>query len=153
MKVTATDRPIARHFALPPIVRRIAHTARVGAFALAACSVAWAADDTKIIFPSGASGATAPAAHGTAAGANLFTLIVAVLLAAVGGWVFWRNRRGPMLARGTQSLTLEETRSLGNRQYLVVASYEGQKFLLGVCPGRIDLLSPLVKSEEGHSAR
>ena len=40
-------------------------------------------------------------------------------------------------------LTIDETRSLGSRQYLVVASYQDKKFLLGVCPGRIDLLSAL----------
>jgi flagellar protein FliO/FliZ len=38
---------------------------------------------------------------------------------------------------------IDETKSLGSRQYLVVASYEGRKLLLGVCPGRIDLLTPL----------
>jgi flagellar protein FliO/FliZ len=32
---------------------------------------------------------------------------------------------------------------LGNRQFLVVAEYEGRKMLLGVCPGRIELLSEL----------
>jgi flagellar protein FliO/FliZ len=36
-----------------------------------------------------------------------------------------------------------ESRSLGNRQYLVVADYGKQKFLIGVCAGRISLLSPL----------
>ena len=48
-----------------------------------------------------------------------------------------------MLGREARKLTVAETRSLGNRQYLVVADYEGRKFLLGVCPGRIDLLSSL----------
>ena len=47
-----------------------------------------------------------------------------------------------------RSLAVEETRSLGNRQYLVVASYEGKKFLLGVCPGRINLLSALPQDED-----
>jgi flagellar protein FliO/FliZ len=42
-----------------------------------------------------------------------------------------------------RALAVDETRSLGNRQYLVVASYEGKKFLLGVCPGRIEMLSAL----------
>jgi flagellar protein FliO/FliZ len=46
------------------------------------------------------------------------------------------------------SLKIEETKPLGNRQFLVVASYEGQKFLLGVVPGRVDFLSAL-KAEEG----
>jgi flagellar protein FliO/FliZ len=43
----------------------------------------------------------------------------------------------------TRKLAIAETKSLGNRQYLVVASYEDKKFLLSVCPGRIELLTPL----------
>jgi flagellar protein FliO/FliZ len=55
----------------------------------------------------------------------------------------YRNRRGVPTARDMRALAIDETRSLGNKQYLVVASYEGKKFLIGVCPGRIDMLSPL----------
>jgi flagellar protein FliO/FliZ len=36
-----------------------------------------------------------------------------------------------------------ESRPLGSRQYLVVADYDGRKFLLGVCPGSIEMLTPL----------
>jgi flagellar protein FliO/FliZ len=101
-----------------------------------------AADDNKIIFPSGAPHAAAPST--SAGGAvSTMTLVLALALAAVGGWMVWRNRRGPGAARESRNLAVEETRSLGNRQYLVVASYEGKKFLLGVCPGRIDMLAPL----------
>jgi len=46
-------------------------------------------------------------------------------------------------AKGSRKLAVMETRMLGNRQFLVVAEYEGRKMLLGVCPGRIDLLSEL----------
>ena len=45
--------------------------------------------------------------------------------------------------RADRRLAIAETRSLGNRQYLVVAAYDGRKFLLGVCPGRIEMLAPL----------
>jgi len=47
------------------------------------------------------------------------------------------------MAKGTRKLNVEETRALGHRQYLVVAEYEGRRFLLGVCPGRIEYLSGL----------
>jgi flagellar protein FliO/FliZ len=70
-------------------------------------------------------------------------LVVALLLAGAGGWLFWRGRRVPGAAAAVRKLAITETKSLGNRQYLVVTSYEGKKFLLGVCPGRIDLLTPL----------
>jgi flagellar protein FliO/FliZ len=43
---------------------------------------------------------------------------------------------------------IEETRSLGNRQYLIVAAYEEKKLLLGVTPGRIKLLCDLPTDED-----
>jgi flagellar protein FliO/FliZ len=106
-------------------------------------SVAFAADDNKVIFPAG--NATATSASSVPAGGGLgnVTLVVGLVLAAVGGWFVWRGRLSAPLGRDTRQLALSETRSLGNRQYLVVATYEDKKFLLGVCPGRIDLLAPL----------
>ena len=70
-------------------------------------------------------------------------LLAALLLAGTGGWLFWRARTAPGGAALLRKLSIVETKSLGNRQYLVVAGYEDKKFLLGVCPGRIDLLTPL----------
>jgi flagellar protein FliO/FliZ len=49
--------------------------------------------------------------------------------------------------KANRKLNIEESRSLGHRQYLVVASYEGRKFLLGVCPGSIEYLSGLDSDE------
>jgi flagellar protein FliO/FliZ len=102
---------------------------------------AFAADDNTIIVP-GASRATSPA-NSAAPTLNSVSLILAVALAGVGGWLVLRNRRGKPIGRDQRLLAVDETRSLGNRQYLVVASYEGKKFLIGVCPGRIDMLAPL----------
>jgi flagellar protein FliO/FliZ len=70
-------------------------------------------------------------------------LFAAGLMAAAGGWLFWRGRTAPGGAAALRKLAIAETKSLGNRQFLVVATYEDRKFLLGVCPGRIDLLTPL----------
>jgi flagellar protein FliO/FliZ len=75
--------------------------------------------------------------------ANSLTLILGVALAGVGGWFVWRNRQRTAGATNLRALAIDETKSLGNRQYLVVASYEGKRFLLGVCPGRIDMLTSL----------
>ncbi len=123
-----------------------------GAIGLALASAAFAADDNKIIFPNGSGHAAEPASAGGGT-ANLITLVVALLIAAVGAWLFMRNRRTTGISREGRVLAIEETRSLGNRQYLVVASYEDKKFLLGVCPGRIDMLAPLhdLPSTEGSS--
>jgi flagellar protein FliO/FliZ len=78
---------------------------------------------------------------------------VVVLCGIAGAWLWWRLRRNSAGAavRGDRKLAIAETRPLGNRQYLVVADYEGRKFLLGVCPGRIDLLAPLGPGEGGAS--
>lgn len=46
-------------------------------------------------------------------------------------------------AKSERKLHIEEMRSLGGRQFLVVAEYEGQKMLLGVVPGRIEHLCVL----------
>jgi flagellar protein FliO/FliZ len=117
------------------------------ALALGLAAAAFAAEDDKVIFP-GASRSAAPA-QAAGGGLNSLTLGLGLALAGVGGWLVWRNRRGTPLGRETRALSVDETRSLGNRQYLVVASYEDKKFLIGVCPGRIDLLSPL----DGGAAR
>ena len=129
-------------------IRRQVAGATLALAALFFASAAFAADDNKIIFPGGASKDTTTVAPGGSL--NTVTLVVGVVLAGVGGWLVWRNRRGTPMGRDLQALAINETRSLGNRQYLVVASYEGKKFLLGVCPGSINMLTNLpAASAEG----
>ena len=111
----------------------------------------FAADDDKVIVP-GSSRTEAPA-QSTAGGLSSMSLYLGLGLAAVGGWMVWRNRRGTPVGRDSRLLAIDETRSLGNRQFLVVASYENKKFLIGVCPGRIDLLSPLDGSATKEKTR
>jgi flagellar protein FliO/FliZ len=71
--------------------------------------------------------------------------VMVVLAGAAGGWLLWRRLRGgaAVSGRGEHKLAIAETRSLGNRQYLVVAAYGERRYLLGVCPGKIDLISAL----------
>ncbi len=123
------------------------------AFALCLGSRVTAEDkpkDDKVIYPrtTTAQAATAESPGTNSSGSNTLLLIVAVGAAGAGGWLMWRQRRTPagVAGRDARKLAVSETRSLGNRQYLVVADYDGRKFLLGVCPGRIDLLSPLEES-------
>jgi flagellar protein FliO/FliZ len=114
------------------------HFLALKASALAAAS-SMAADAT---FLPGSVGAPASPVHADP-GMGSMTLVGAFLLAAVGGWLLLRGRKISLPRRAARKLEIDETRSLGSRQYLVVASYEGKKLLLGVCPGRIDLLTPL----------
>ncbi|MBL9215138.1 MAG: flagellar biosynthetic protein FliO [Opitutaceae bacterium] len=100
-----------------------------------------AADD--VIYPRGSPAATPAAAEERPARLNLAAGLLGLACAGAAGWLYWRNRRPGAAGRSERKLAIAETRSLGNRQHLVVAEYEGRKFLLGVCPGRIDLLTSL----------
>jgi flagellar protein FliO/FliZ len=108
-----------------------------------------AQDKDKVIYPRSAALADAPVSS-PSGGFNSGLLVLALGAAAAGGWLLWRQRRGTsgLAGREARKLAIAESRSLGNRQYLVVADYEGKKFLIGVCPGRIDLLSPLDGSSQ-----
>ena len=80
-----------------------------------------------------------------------YGVAILVLLGA-GAVVLWRGGSFGGLGgsvRGPRKLQIEETRMLGQRQYLLVAQYEGRRMLLGVCPGRIDYLCPLDWEESG----
>ena len=125
-------------------LRRAAWLRRLGVgLALMLVSGVRAADENEVIFPAaGKQSVNAPAAT-TGGTLHSMSLFLGLALAGAGGWMIWRNRRGQPVGRDMRALAINETRSLGNRQFLVVASYEDKKFLLGVCPGRIDLLSPL----------
>lgn len=78
------------------------------------------------------------------------SLYLGLMLALVGGGFFFL-RNGVAIfqpkLKGERKLNINETRMLGNRQFLVVAQYEDRKVLLGVCPGRIDYLCTLAGGE------
>ena len=125
---------------------------QVAALVLALLAVpARAAGDSQVIYPSGAPGAQA-VTRSPDFGQGLVTVVGVLALGGAGAWLLWRGRRLPFAARDVRKLAVEETRSLGSRQYLVVASYEGKKLLLGVCPGRIDLLTTLESRGAGEKA-
>lgn len=98
-----------------------------------------------IIYPKGSSEKPGASSDEKSSGSSRgYLLVVALVLAAAGAWILIQRRQGaPLVSRGPRKLQLEETRPLGNRQYLVVASYEGKKFLLGVTTGQIQMLTQL----------
>lgn len=71
------------------------------------------------------------------------------LLVAIGASVSFFFKRGklfrPMSKEG-QKLVVKETHVLGNKQFLVVVEYDGQKIMLGVGPGMINKLCYLNNS-------
>jgi flagellar protein FliO/FliZ len=101
------------------------------------------ADPGTLLIPRSPGSADKPSAPPVASGPTMILFVT--VAGAAGGWLLWRRWHGATApaARGEHRLSVSETRSLGNRQYLVVAAYGEKKFLLGVCPGRIDLLAPL----------
>ena len=69
-----------------------------------------------------------------------------VVLAVLGVGVFFALKRGGwrnVMKRSEGRLQVSETRMLGNRQFLMVVEYEESRLLVGVSPGRIELLTPL----------
>ena len=69
-----------------------------------------------------------------------------VSLAVLGGGVVLFLKRGGwrrVINRSEGRLQVRETRMLGNRQFLMVVEYEDSRLLVGVSPGRIELLTPL----------
>ncbi len=96
-----------------------------------------------VIYPQGSGPPRTEVVPTQPSGPRAWLLVVAFALAAGGGWILYRRRAADGLRGNGRSLQVEETRSLGNRQYLVIASCEGRRFLLGVTPGRIELVAPL----------
>lgn len=109
--------------------------------------------DGDVIYPRSATPSEAPAraSQGQTGGSNYLLVVLAAGAAATGGWMLWRQRRTPggLTGREARKLNIAESRSLGNRQYLVVADYDGRKFLLGVCPGSIQMLASLDEPPPG----
>lgn len=105
-----------------------------------------------VIYPQGSADrpSASPIDRDDSGGSKLF-LAGAFLLALGGGWLLLRRRGLPLsrVVRSERLIVVEETKSLGNRQYLVVAGCEGRRFLLGVTPGRIQLLTPLEDADTG----
>ncbi|HEY3757014.1 MAG TPA: flagellar biosynthetic protein FliO [Opitutaceae bacterium] len=118
-------------------------------------SAAGSLDNNTVLVPRADSAHAAPGATvGWSGGMITFFVLV---LGGAGAWMLWQRNRGGSagLSRGLgggHGLQVSETKSLGNRQFLIVASYGERKFLLGVCPGRIDLLAPLDPSAPAASA-
>jgi flagellar protein FliO/FliZ len=104
------------------------------------------ASDAPVTLLTPAAGSGSPALPSVPSGGSSLGLGLFIFACATAGaWLWWRARSHPAGSggRSERRLAIAETRSLGSRQYLVVAAYDGKKYLLGVCPGRIDLLTPL----------
>ena len=99
------------------------------------------AGDT-VLYPDGAKHGEAAAPRSSSAPTSGSWIFITLSgCAGAGFWLWLRKRRLPVPGRAC--IQIEDTRPLGNRQFLVVASCDGKRFLLGVAAGGIQLLSPL----------
>lgn len=140
-----------------PAQFRSLRSALAGLALLCACAGSGLAQEKAagdgMIYPRNAAPADAPAAPARPAESNRLLIMLAVAAAAAGGWLLWRQRQGGGSAAGAaRKLSIAESRPLGNRQHLLVVDYDGRKFLLGVCPGRIELLTPLESGKKDGAA-
>jgi len=106
-----------------------------------------------LLYPSGSPAGSASEAPARTGGAGASWIFAGLVGAGAAAWWFWRRRGFGPAARRASSLAIEETRPLGNRQFLVVASCDGRRFLLGVAPGGIQMLAPLEAKEAVHAIR
>jgi Flagellar biosynthesis protein, FliO len=114
-----------------------------GHLAAASSSLSQRQADT-VISPQGDGG---PGVRDSGMSFPLYTLIATAGLAA-GAWLWVRSSRGASRLNAKKaSIVIEEVRSLGNRQHLILASCRGRSFLLGVSPGRIETISGLPTPE------
>lgn len=69
-------------------------------------------------------------------------LAVAVVLALLVA-ASWLLRRGTLLRRSKQAVTVETAIPLGDRRSLVIVAVEGRRLLIGLTPGQISLVTEL----------
>jgi len=99
-----------------------------------------------LLYPAGGPTSDGVAATTSAATSTTWVFVLLVGLLAGALW-YWRNKKPSKLGR-RGNIQIEDTRALGNRQFLVVASCDGRRFLLGVAAGGIQMLSPLDSQED-----
>ncbi|MCZ6674854.1 MAG: flagellar biosynthetic protein FliO [Verrucomicrobia bacterium] len=96
----------------------------------------------------------APLNSGGWSGGGSSSVLIVLFLLLIGSsfavWIFFKRGTFTRM-KGGEQLQILETRALGGRQFLLVARHSNQKFLLGVCPGRIDYLCPLESGSDFDS--
>jgi flagellar protein FliO/FliZ len=105
-------------------------------------------DPSTVVYPRAEVSKSLPPSTSSINGTEVSFFVV--ILGGLLGFLFWKRiqQKSTLSVHSEKKLSVVETRSLGNRQYLIVANYGDQKFLLGVCPGKIDMLSVLNKPSE-----
>ncbi len=78
---------------------------------------------------------------------SMVQLVGGFLFLAAGIYAYFHLKKATSLCKrrnkSTNHLNILETRPLGNRQFLLVVTYEQEKFLIGVSPNGLQFLSRL----------
>lgn len=78
------------------------------------------------------------------------SLLLVLGLAGASLWALKKYGRGRMPGGGGGKLRIEETLALGDRRYVSILEVEGARFLLGLTPQGVSLLSRLDPGEHGE---
>jgi len=106
-------------------------------------------DADRVLYPADSRPGAAPADDRGSRGVGpVWAFVLVVGLGAGAFWAWRRRDPAAALRRRGGGIVIEDTRALGNRQFLVVAGVDGRRFLIGVAPGNIRLLSPLDSASE-----
>ncbi len=105
-------------------------------------------DADRVLYPADSRPAGASTGEHASPGVGPVWAFVLVVGLGAGAFWFWRRRNPVAAVRRRGGIVIEDTRALGNRQFLVVAGVDGRRFLLGVAPGNIRLLAPLDSEAE-----
>lgn len=107
-----------------------------------------ARSDDTLLYPKNSPERPDSAASADDSRGGTWPLALALLLAAAGAWLLLRRRGLPLsrLARSERKIVIEETRSLGGRQHLVLVGCANRRLLIGVSTGQIQLLADLGES-------
>jgi flagellar biogenesis protein FliO len=85
-------------------------------------------------------------------GLRAFGSLVMVLgLAGVSLWALKKYGKGRLPGSGGGRLKVEETLALGDRRFVSILNAEGERFLIGLTPAGISLLSRLDPGDRGEA--
>lgn len=73
-------------------------------------------------------------------GQALAAMAVVLGLLVIASWLL---RRGMLIRRSQQPVTVETAVALGDRRSLVIVAVEGRRLLIGLTPGQISLVTEL----------
>ena len=83
---------------------------------------------------------------------SIIRIMGGIVFACIALYAYCHLRRGinvsKRVGKDSKKLSILETRSLGNRQFLMIVAYEKEKFLLGMHPNGIQFLSKINDKNE-----